>query len=530
MNKKNIISLCFGAVAFVLSFFSFLKWGFGVAAISLSLIAFILGLIRVKKENKLSFAAFSLGITILCLSVVIFSISITKLYFPSFFFKEIDGAKQIYNYYSIAGLVIFFLGIILFILNKIPMAASAILLCIAMILFGCSDFKTTFAPFAGSTVVMLVAVLAFGEAAKQTGISNKIGQFFKFIARGNERVIIAITFILGFILSMWMTNVTVLAILIPILLSLRDEEGKINPMNLIIPATLGVNCGGISTLVGSSQQMTAQGLLEDFGYVGFKVFDLTPFGCIIGAVMLIYCLFIGYPLGKKIWGNRQLDEQKINDEINKRTEKIEFKLDKSIILGIIFVLTIFMYIYQKIPFTNIKVVPVITAVSAALACIITGCVSQKRIVTKINWDIIGRLGGCLGLAAALSACGGVAILSDLFQKINGDSLNPYVLFVIMVFLAQFTSLFISNSTAISITLIVVMSMAATYNLNAPAYAMGIALGASIGASCPLSGSTWGISMAGGYKFSDYFKYGVLADVLGFLCVIIFVPLIMGLTI
>lgn len=530
MNKKNIIALCFGAVAFVLTFFSFLHWGFGVAAVALSLVSFVLGLIKINKENKLSFSAFATGIFIFSLSIIILLVSLTKVYYPSFFKKEIDGTAQIYNYYSIAGLTIFILGIGLFVWNKIPMAASAILLCVAMVLFGCSDFKTTFAPFAGTTVVMLVAVLAFGEAFKQTGVSHKIGQFFKFIAKGNERRIIAITFVLGFILSMWMTNVTVLAILIPILLSLRDEEGKINPMNLIIPATLGVNCGGISTLVGSSQQMTAQGLLEDFGYVGFKVFDLTPFGCIIGAAMLSYCLFIGYPLGKKVWGDRQVDEEKLNDELNKRSENIEFKLDKSIILAIIFVFTIFMYIYQKIPFTNIKVVPAITAVCAALACIVTGCVSQKRIVTKINWDIIGRLGGCLGLAAALSACGGVAILSDLFSKIHGGNINPYLLFIIMVFLAQFTSLFISNSTAISITLIVVMSMATTYNLNAPAYAMGIALGASLGASCPLSGSTWGISMAGGYKFSDYFKYGVLADVLGFICVIVFVPLIMGLTI
>lgn len=530
MIKKNIVSLCFGCISLILSFITMLHWGLGAAAISCATVALIVVLVKIDKTNKLFKPALTVAILAMALSAVMLTISILKMYYPTFFMKEISGEQQIYNYYSIFGLIIFSLGVVLFVMNKIPMATSAILICVAMVVFGCSDFKTTFAPFASSTVIMLVAVLAFGEAAKQTGISKKIAELFKKIARGSERVVIIITFMLGFVLSMWLTNVTVLSILIPVLLSLKDDEGKINPMNLIIPATLGVNCGGISTLVGSSQQMTAQGLLEDFGYVGFKVFDFTPYGCIIGAASLLYCLFIGYPLGKKIWGSRIVDEDKINEEINKRTQKTDFNLGKSIILGVIFVITIFMYIYQKIPFTDIKVPTVITAVAAALACIITGCVEQKKVVTKINWDIVGRLAGCLGIAAALSACGGVAILSNLFSKIGGQGINPFLLFVIMVFLAQFVSLFISNSTAISITLIVIVSMASTYGLNAPAYAMGIALGSSLGASCPLSGSTWGISMAGGYKFSDYFKYGVLVDLIGFICIISFVPLFMGLTV
>lgn len=121
------------------------------------------------------------------------------------------------------------------------------------------------------------------------------------------------------------------------------------------------------------------------------------------------------------------------------------------------------------------------------------------------------------------------------MKLENIGCTPFVLFAILVLIAQLTSLFISNSTAITVTLMIVIAIAnsgatgSLAGLNVTAYAMGIVLGSSMGASCPLSGSTWGISMAAGYKFRDYFKYGVGIDVLSYLVILVMVPLLMGLT-
>ena len=148
----------------------------------------------------------------------------------------------------------------------------------------------------------------------------------------------------------------------------------------------------------------------------------------------------------------------------------------------------------------------------------------------MNWDIVGRLAACLGLATVLKSSGGIDILANWFMKLAGVNMSPFMIFAVLVLFSQITSLFISNSTAISIALLVVMSIAPKMGLNVPAFAMGIVFGASMGATCPLSGSTWGISMAAGYKFKDYFKYGVMVDLLGYILVLITVPMIMGLTV
>ncbi|MBQ9117437.1 MAG: anion permease, partial [Clostridia bacterium] len=389
-------------------------------------------------------------------------------------------------YSAITSLIIFGFCIILFVWDKLPQATSALLGCALMVIFGVCDFGTAFGQLAGSTVIMLIGVLVMGAAITESGIAHRLANAAIRLSSGSERIFIAALFILAFALSTFLTNVTVLAIFIPVVFAVSSQNSGINPLNAVIPLTLAVNMGGITTLVGSSQQMTAQGLLEEYGFESFKVFDFSPFGLMLGAVILIYILTIGYPLGKRIWGGREATEyvavSKVPDGQSKR---------KTVTVCIIFAVSVFFYIYCRIPFTSIEIPPHVTSTVAALACIISGCITQKKAIESVNWNIVGRLGACLGLAKALSVSGGIALLSDGMLLLLGSDISPFALFAIITLLAQLASLFISNSTAISVALLLVISLAPDMALNIPAYAMGITLTASMGASCPLSGSTWG---------------------------------------
>jgi len=424
------------------------------------------------------------------------------------------------------GLIIFSFCIILFIWDRLPMATSAILGCALMVVFGVCDFKTAFGQMASSTVIMLISVMIVGAAVTESGLASKLsGTVLRFGGKG-ERVFIAVSFVFAFLLSTFLTNVTVLAIFIPIVLVLSRTDSGISPFNTVIPLVLAVNTGGVATLIGSSQQMTAQGILIEYGYGGFGVFDFLPFGLVLGITALLYSVFIGYPLGKRIWSGRaDSGEYTVN-----HSNSPEFDKRKAVTVAIIFGLSVLLYIFQGIPFTDIQIPTPLTAVVSALACIVTGCIGQKKAISSVNWNIVGRLGGCLGLAAALSASGGIALISDAITGFIVGGISPMALFMAVTLVAQLISLFISNSTAISIMLLIVIAIAPSLALNVPAYAMGIVLAASMGASCPLSGSTWGMSMSVGYKFRDYFKYGVLIDIISYIIILITVPLIMGLTV
>ena len=57
---------------------------------------------------------------------------------------------------ALVSLIIFILCIILFVIDKLPMATTAILGCAVMVIAGVCDFKTAFGQFASSTVILTI--------------------------------------------------------------------------------------------------------------------------------------------------------------------------------------------------------------------------------------------------------------------------------------------------------------------------------------------------------------------------------------
>lgn len=420
---------------------------------------------------------------------------------------------------AVLSLIIFTFCIILFIWDKLPMATTAILGCVLMVIFKICNFKTAFAQCASSTVILTIGVMMIGAAISETGLAATIGAWIVRVSKGSETKLIIGTYLVSAAMSAFLTNSAVLAIFIPIIMGLSAANDKIKAKDLIMPIAYGCVIGGASTLVGSTQQMTAQGLLEESGARLFKTFDFTLVGGVLVILGLVYCLTAGRFLGDKIWGKRPDDDA----DYDLHPVAANYKKSKMIIMAVIFLLTVVFYITEWIPLA-------ITSSSAAILCIITGCIPQKKAFTAVNWNIVGRLAGCLGLAKALESAGGTKLIAQAFSNVVGDSLSPFLLFAILVLLVQVVSEFMSNSTAILIVLPIVLSIAPQLHLNPYSFALGITLASGVALSCPLASSTLGMSMSVGYKFNDYFKYSIFYDIIAYLVIIAMVPAIYGLTI
>lgn len=419
---------------------------------------------------------------------------------------------------DVISLIIFVVCIGLFIWDKLPMATTAILGCAAMVIFGVCDFKTAFGQFASSTVILTIGVMIVGASISETGLANAIGNWIVKVSKGSETKLIVGTYLVSAVMSAFLTNSAVLAVFIPIIMGLSASNTHLKAKNLIMPIAIGCVLGGTLTLVGSTQQMTAQGLLEDVGERLFKTFDFVPVASIVVLVGLVYCLTVGKKLGEKIWGSRADDS-----EYEGTSEKNDFKKWKMIVMAIIFAFAVVFYITEWIPLA-------VTSTTAALLCIITGCITQKKAITAVNWNIVGRLAGCLGLAKALEAAGGTALLAEGFSKIVGPSFSPFLLFCILILFVQISGQFISNSTSILIVLPILLAVAPSMGLNVYSYALGITIASGCTLSCPLASSTLGMSMVVGYKFNDYFKYNLLLDIISFAIIVTTIPLFYGLTV
>ena len=419
---------------------------------------------------------------------------------------------------DVISLIIFVGCIVLFVIDKLPMATTAILGCALMVVFQVCSFGEAFGPFASSTVILTIGVMIIGATISETGLAATIGKWIVKVSKGSETKLIIGTYLVSSLMSAFLTNSAVLAIFIPIIMGLAMSNENFKAKNLIMPIAFGCVIGGASTLVGSTQQMTAQGLLEEAGIRTFKTFDFSLVGGLLIVLGLIYCLTLGRLFAKRIWGN---DTEEA--EYDFHPSEINSKKWEMIVIAIIFIATVVLYITEWLPLA-------VTSTSAALLCIITGCISQKKAISSVNWNIVGRLAGCLGIAKALSVSGGTDLIARGFTALVGDSMNPFLLFCIFVLFVQFTSEFISNSTAIMIVLPIMLTVAPEMGLNAYSFALGITIASGVALSCPLASSTLGMSMCVGYKFKDYFKYSFVYDIIAYITIIIMIPLIYGLTV
>ena len=107
---------------------------------------------------------------------------------------------------AVTSLIIFGFCIFLFVWDKLPMATTAILGCVAMVIFGVCDFKTAFGQFASSTVILTIGVMVIGAAISETGLAAAIGEWIVRVSNGSERKLIVGTYLVSAIMSAFLTN------------------------------------------------------------------------------------------------------------------------------------------------------------------------------------------------------------------------------------------------------------------------------------------------------------------------------------
>ena len=418
---------------------------------------------------------------------------------------------------AIIALIIFTVFVAVCVWDKLPMATTAIAACALMVICGASDFKTAFGQYAASSMILLLGIMVVGAGMTESGVARTIAGIVTKYSKSDERKIIAIAYIISYALSAFMATSSVLAMFMAILFGMNTEDGKINHLNLIMPILVSSIFGGISTLVGSTQQVFANGLIEPLGYQ-FKVFDFLPTGLILGVIGFVYCVFFGYKRGKKIWGSCEAAEgaeiaAAPLGEINKRKFYTMIGIMIFMIAGFI---------------TEFITAPMTATVSGCLR-VILGCVSQKKAIATINWNVLGRLGGVLGLSKVLTAAGTIDLMSGWVQSVIGTNMSPWILFAVCVLMAQLLSMVLFNSTAILLVLSFVLTLVKPLGLNPVAFAFGITMGASVVFSSPLAGTSNQMTMAAGYKFKDFIRYGLPLDIAGYIALIIFVPIFFPLT-
>lgn len=416
---------------------------------------------------------------------------------------------------AIMSLIILTVCVILFVTETFPSATTAMLGCVAMVIFKVATLPQVLSGFSGDILLIVFGMQVIGLAMFSSGAAHMIGNIAIKLSANNERRYIFLSCLISAALSAFLSNMAIVAMMIAIAGSIVKISDNMRLKNLVLPAAIGAIYGGCITLVGSTPQLIATGLLEEAGSAGFSMFSLAYLGVPLTLIMLVYVTLIGYPMGKKIWGNDDRNALQGEMQLNSTDGKDNKKAYT--VLGI-FVIVLVLF------FSNL-VTTGTAAMIGALLCIISGSITQKEVFAKMDWNVIIWLCSTLGLGNAVNAAGGGNLIADAFLNLFGANASPYILLAAIVFLVMLLSNFMANTTAVVIILPPVLFMVNAMGLNPYPFAYAITFGASLTFALPLANGFVGLSMSAGYKFTDLPKYGLLLSVISYFVIVIFTPMI-----
>lgn len=161
---------------------------------------------------------------------------------------------------------------------------------------------------------------------------------------------------------------------------------------------------------------------------------------------------------------------------------------------------------------------------AAVAMVLTGCLTMDDAYESIDWKSIVLIAGMLPMATALEKVGLVALASQTLTDLTGGA-APVVVMGAMFFLTALFTQLLSNTATTVLVAPIALASALQIGVAPQAFMMAVALASSMAFATPVASPTNTLVMgAGGYRFGDYAKVGIPLIFVMMIVVLIVVPI------
>jgi len=173
-----------------------------------------------------------------------------------------------------------------------------------------------------------------------------------------------------------------------------------------------------------------------------------------------------------------------------------------------------------------NLVPSVTAVLlAALAMVVSGCLSMNNAYHSLNAQSLVLIAGMLPMATALEKTGGITLIADGLITGLGD-FGPFALMAGLFILTSVFSQFISNTATTVLVAPIAVAAAAGLGISPYPILMTVAIAASTAFATPVASPVNTLVLGpGGYRFNDFVKVGVPLQILAMIVTLLAVPVL-----
>jgi len=391
----------------------------------------------------------------------------------------------------------------LWITESAPLHATALLAAFLIILLIGLKPVEVFAQYFDPVIVLLLGGFVIAVAMNKHKLDEYIA--YKIIGKAGTNpkyVVLALLATTTFI-SMWISNTAAAAIIMPIaVVILVKNRAKIGKSNFgkasVLAVGYGATIGGIGTIVGSTPNIIAAKFLNASGIsFGFYEWFIRGFPFMLALMLVgwIVLITIFKPEKKRV--------------VTVQKTMLMTAQQKKVL--VIFAITVALWITESIHGIHnsvISLVPIILFYFTGLL--------KTNDFTKIDWATLVLIGGGLALGFGIHATG----LDASFAMLLSGTTNGHGiiwLFVILGIFGVLMTSFISNTTAASIYLPIVIALASSFGVGVTNIVMVAAIGVSLDFMFAFGTPPNAIAYGTRYvNTRDIAKAGIIISILGIL--------------
>ena len=403
-----------------------------------------------------------------------------------------------------------------FVTEKLPVGVTSISAAVALCLLGVIDAKTAFSGLVDTNVILFAGMFVVAGAMFETGLADEIGAKVVRMFGKSERKLLIAVMVVGAALSTFLSNISVVASLMPVVISIADSAGY-SRSKFLLPLAIAAALGGMNSLVGTPPNLLVHSYMQKAGLPGFGFFEFAWYGIPVTIVGIIYMATIGIKLipdrGNSADFAHRAFSKTAMDSVARR---------KQYLSGGIFVLTVLGMFFAS----TIKVPLHVTAVVGALSLVFTGVMTDKQAYRSIDWNTILLTGGMMPVAAALAKTGAGKLISDITLSAFGTNPNPLLLTGAIFIVAAILTQFMSNVALTALLGPICIGVAQQMGVDPKSLVLAAGFASSVAFATPVGTPATAIVFGpGNYKFIDFVKVGTPLLVLAFILEMIISPLI-----
>lgn len=413
---------------------------------------------------------------------------------------------------AVLTLIVLGVAAFFFVTELIPLAVTAMGASIALGLLGVLTPKQVFSGLSNSTVVLFAGMFVIGAAMFQTGLAQRIGITVVHAAGTGEKRLMAAIMIVTIILSSVSSNTATVACLLPVVVQIcAVARLAVSPQ--LMALAVAANVGGTITMIGTPPNILMSATLSASGLQPFGFFEFAWIGIPLSIAGVIYMLTIG---------RRLCPHGHVDSNLSDLTSDLPKDTRKMTICAIILILVVIAMALSK----TINVPMQTAAIIGALACVITGCLSEKQAYGGIDWTTIFLFAGMLPLAEAMDKTGAGAMIANGVVGIIGSNASPLLIVMAMFLLSCGLTQFMSNTAAAALLAPIGISIAQSIGVSPFPVLMAIGIAASCAFTTPVATPPNTLILGPGkFHFMDYVKVGLPLVIVSMIVCTVVIPLV-----